>query len=231
MVSDASSSVPESSPPVRRRGRPPRNGDLTYGATRDLVIRAGLAMLTEKGYSAVGLDEILRSVKVPKGSFYHYFKSKEDFGRTLIAEYDGYFSARLDRFLLNADRAPPDRLWDFVEDAKQGMARHGFRRGCLVGNLGQEMSSLPESFRQALTEVFLNWQGRTVACLRAAQEAGALAADEDCAALAEFFWIGWEGAVLRARLEQRADPLDLFARGFFRSLGLPFPTPPLQDKR
>jgi TetR/AcrR family transcriptional repressor of nem operon len=98
------------------------------------------------------------------------------------------------------------------------MARFDFRRGCVVGNLGQEMSALPEPFRDRLHGVLLDWQARTARCLRDAQAAGEIAAEVDCAALAAFFWIGWEGAVLRAKLERSAEPLDLFANQFFACL-------------
>ena len=58
-------------------------------------------MLT-KSFHSVGLNEILTSVKVPKGSFYHYFKSKEQFGVELLAHYVREHSAKLRRFLLES---------------------------------------------------------------------------------------------------------------------------------
>lgn len=210
--------------PPRRRGRPPKNLDVTRQDTRAQLIRAGVAVLTEKGYSAVGLDEVLRAVQVPKGSFYHYFDSKEAFGQALIAAYADYFARKLDRWFLDAATPPLQRLHHFIDDAKAGMARHGFKRGCLVGNLGQEMGALPESFRAQLEHVFLDWQARTAACLAEAQRANDLPAHLDCAALAQFFWIGWEGAVLRAKLSQSPDPLDVYAEGFFTLLHRPSPT-------
>ncbi|WP_374588059.1 acrylate utilization transcriptional regulator AcuR [Ideonella dechloratans] len=206
------------SPPPRRRGRPPKGRDESQPDTRTLLIRTGVAVLTEKGYSAVGLDEVLRLAQVPKGSFYHCFDSKEAFGQALIEAYAAYFAAKLDRCFDDATRPPLQRLQHFVAEAQAGMARHGFRRGCLVGNLGQEMGALPESFRQQLGEVFQDWQARTAACLAAAQQAGEVSSRWDSAWLAEFFWIGWEGAVLRAKLERSAQPLQAFAEGFFALL-------------
>ena len=203
--------------PARRRGRPPRP-EPGYGASRDALIRAGVALLSEKGYSATGLEEVLRSAGVPKGSFYHYFASKDAFGIVLIDTYAAYFARKLDRWFLEEGAPPLQRLRNFVADARAGMARHAFRRGCVVGNLGQEMSALPESFRARLQGVLLDWQARTERCLRDAQAAGEIAPDADCAALAAFFWIGWEGAVLRAKLERAPEPLDLFATLFLTSL-------------
>lgn len=175
--------------------------------------------MTEKGYSSVGIDEVLRSVQVPKGSFYHYFESKEAFGQVLVAHYADYFARKLDRWFLDTTTKPIDRLHNFIRDAKEGMARHDFKRGCLVGNLGQEMGVLPESFRTQLEQVFLDWQARMAACLAEAQGAKEIAAHHDCATLAQFFWIGWEGAVLRAKLNRSPMPLDVYAEGFFELLG------------
>ncbi len=197
----------------RRRGRPPKPL-AQRDAVRQRLVWAGVAALTEKGYSAVGLDEILRSADVPKGSFYAYFPGKDAFGLAMIDAYGEYFARKLDRWFLDAQVPPLVRIERFIADAVDGMARFDFTRGCLVGNLGQEMGALPESFRARLLDVFRDWQHRTQRCLEAACAAGELPPQADCAFLAEVFWIGWEGAVLRAKLERRGAPLQRFARGF-----------------
>jgi TetR/AcrR family transcriptional regulator, transcriptional repressor for nem operon len=205
-------------PPPRRRGRPPKSSEVSRQDTRALLVRTGVAVLTEKGYSSVGIDELLRQAQVPKGSFYHYFESKEAFGQVLIAAYADYFAGKLDRWFLDDATPPLQRLRNFVRDARDGMEKFEFKRGCLVGNLGQEMGTLPESFREQLQQVFQDWQARTAACLRAAQQSGELPKRLDCTALSAFFWIGWEGAVLRAKLERSPQPLDVYADGFFALL-------------
>ena len=201
----------------RRRGRPPKPRE-DISDTRELLLRAGLEVLTEKGFAATGIDEILGRVGVPKGSFYHYFDSKEAFGLQLITRYGDFFARKLDRHLRNTALTPLGRLSAFVSEAIDGMSRHDYRRGCLIGNLGQEMGSLPESFRSHLKETFFDWQERFAACLQEAQNIGELSSEAKPHQLAEFFWIGWEGAVLRAKLEQSAAPLELFATFFFVSL-------------
>ena len=202
----------------RKRGRPAKDeGD--HRATREALLNAGVAVLTEKGFSATGIDEILKSVGVPKGSFYHFFGSKEAFGAALIARYDEYFVRKLDRFFLDEARSPLDRIDAFFADAERGMKRFGFRRGCLVGNLGQEMGTLPEAFRAQLTDVLLGWQRRTATVLEQAKRDGEVARSTDCAEWAAFLWTGWEGAVLRAKLERKAAPLQMFAKLFRQSIG------------
>lgn len=147
----------------RRRGRPPK--ELAgYSETRESLLRAGVAVLTEKGFSSTGIEEILRNADVPKGSFYHFFANKEAFGLELIDRYAAYFAKKLDRILTNERRSPLERLHDFVMDAEAGMRRYRFKRGCLVGNLGQEMGVLPEGYRERLREVFIDWEARTARC-------------------------------------------------------------------
>lgn len=201
----------------RRRGRPPRRREDLI-STRELLLRAGLEVLTEKGFSATGIDEILGRVGVPKGSFYHYFESKEEFGLELIDLYAKFFARKLDRHFNNKAQSPLGRLHAFIEDAKDGMTRYEYRRGCLIGNLGQEMGALPESFRARLKDTFEDWQSRLSVCFLEAQQAGQLASDVDVSQLAAFFWIGWEGAVLRAKLERTVIPLEVFTRFFFAGL-------------
>lgn len=200
-------------PVKRRRGRPPKQ-QTGHNETRQRLIRAGVVSLTEKGFASTGLDEVLKKVDVPKGSFYHYFNSKEAYGLALIDEYDSFFVHRLDRILLDDKASPITRLQQFFAESREGMARFDFNRGCLIGNLGQEMTVLPPSFRQRLIDVLVGWEKRLAVCLQQAKDAGEIADTVDPTAMAETFWIGWEGAVLRAKLERNARPLDRFANAF-----------------
>lgn len=205
-------------PPKKRgRGRPPKPGR-SRTDTRELLIRRGIEMLTEHGFASTGLDALLKQTGVPKGSFYHYFASKDEFGRAVIEGYAAYFNAKLDRWLLDKDDLPLQRLRNFITDAKDGMTRHEFRRGCLIGTLGQELAGSHESFREPLETVFVGWQNRVEACLLAAIEADEIDPGTDCSDLAAYFWIGWEGAILRAKLVRSCAPIDLFAERFFQTL-------------
>ncbi|MCG7983021.1 MAG: TetR/AcrR family transcriptional regulator [Candidatus Thiodiazotropha lotti] len=204
-------------PLKRRRGRPPKD-QAGFNQTKAELIRSGMELLTEKGYSATGIDEILRRVGVPKGSFYHYFKNKDAFGSELIRNYAKFFEHKLDKSLGNRSLPPLQRLIAFMQDAIDGMARHQFKRGCLVGNLGQEMGALPEPFRRQLIEVFEEWQQRLEACLEEAKAAGEISTTTDCKASAYLFWTGWEGAVLRAKLERTPGALQSYTDFFINSL-------------
>ena len=200
-----------------RRGRPPKVSHENRDTKAELI-RSGLEQLTENGFASSGIDKILKKVKVPKGSFYHYFASKEAFGQAVIDNYAKYFANKLDTCLLDESYPALKRISNFVEDAKMGMIRHNFKRGCLVGNLGQEVDLLPESYREQLVDILHSWQHRVAQCLTTAKTEGQLSATADCELLAEFFWIGWEGAVSRSKLVQSTQPLDNYFNCFISSL-------------
>jgi TetR/AcrR family transcriptional repressor of nem operon len=200
-----------------RRGRPPKVSRENHDTKAELI-RSGLEQLTESGFASSGIDQILKKVGVPKGSFYHYFASKEAFGQAVIENYANYFAKKLDTCLLDESYTPLTRIRNFVDGAKVGMIRHQFKRGCLVGNLGQEIDLLPESFRQQLIDIFLCWQQRLTNCLEAAQKQGEISISANCELIAEYFWIGWEGAVSRAKLVQDTKPLENYFNHFIEAL-------------
>jgi len=200
-----------------RRGRPPKVSRENQDTKAELI-RSGLEQLTERGFTSSGVDKILKKVGVPKGSFYHYFASKEAFGKAVIEQYANYFANKLNACLLDESYLPLARINNFVNDAKMGMIRHQFKRGCLVGNLGQEIELLPESFRQPLIEILLCWQHCIANCLKAAKMQGDISNTANCEQLAEYFWIGWEGAVSRAKLVQDTKPLDNYFNHFIAAL-------------
>lgn len=178
--------------------------------TRAVLVRCGTEIFSERGFQATGIDEIRARVGVPKGSFYHFFASKHAFGLAVIDNYAAYFERKLERHFADKSLTPLARLTSFAEDAKTGMQKYDFQRGCLIGNLGQELGGIDSEFRERLESVLQSWQRMTADCLEQAVTAGELPATCDCQALSEFFWIGWEGAILRAKLTRSNEPLDRF---------------------
>ena len=202
----------------RGRGRPPKT-DAGYSDTREALIRSGLALLTQNGFLATGIDAIVKNVPVPKGSFYYYFASKEDYGRQVLQSYDSFFQHKLNKYLSDIAFTPMTRLGNFVADAGKGMQKYAFARGCLVGNLMQESPSLPAAFKQQLQLILHSWQRLVASCLSASLQQGEIDATLPPDSLAALFWSGWEGAVMRAKLFQSVDPLNEFWHYFAHSVG------------
>jgi len=180
-------------------------------ATRARLIRAGLEAVLEGGWAATGVDKVLRSVDVPKGSFYYYFESKDDFGFALLESYQEFYLKRLERcFGEAADEQPrplAEQMAAFLKESTEGMKRFRWRRGCLVGALGQELGALHTTFRRRLESSLVQWESILATALERAKARGEIRASIDVDRMARSFWASWEGAVLRSRLSRSPDPL------------------------
>jgi TetR/AcrR family transcriptional repressor of nem operon len=185
------------------------------GDTRSAIIWCGTELLTERGFQITGIDEILSIVGVPKGSFYYYFKSKHEFGVAVVDNYVQFYAQKMALLFDNPERTPLQRLQDFVDDGKLGMAKYDFKRGCLIGNMGQELAALNDEFRERLEQVMQTWEARVTTLFALARDTGEIAQSHDPESLSQFFWIGWEGAILRSKLTRSVAPLDRFAQIFF----------------
>ena len=186
--------------------------------TRNALVWCGTELLTERGFQITGIDEVLKRVGVPKGSFYHYFKSKDHFGHAVIDNYEAYYAKKMDRIFGDSSQPPLQRLVNFTANAKNGMVKFDFKRGCLIGNLGQELAALDTQFRERLEGVLVSWEKRVAECLSESIDIGELAPGQDPQALSRFFWVGWEGAILRSKLMRSLEPIDQFTSIFFRSV-------------
>lgn len=183
-----------------------------------LLINIGTAIFTQKGFSITSLDEIVEIAEIPKGSFYYYFKSKDEFAIEVIKNYGIYFSKKLQRILSNDKKSPLERLKEFTKEAEAGVRRYEFKRGCLIGNLGQEMATLEEHFRIELLNVIADWRDQVRQCIDLAKERREIKTTVDASELANFFWCAWEGAVLCSKLELSTQPLNIVSRLFITEL-------------
>jgi TetR/AcrR family transcriptional repressor of nem operon len=186
--------------------------------TRAELITAGMQLFASQGYNATGLDAVLKLAKVPKGSFYHFFGSKEEFGLAVIEEFSGRFLARLDFLLSDQTLTPLNRLRNFLERGESQLAQHQCTVGCLIGDLGQELAANNERLRARLDEIMFSWQKRLAVCIREAQQANEIHAAADPFVLAGFILSGWEGAVLRAKVMKSPQPVREFLETLFATV-------------
>jgi TetR/AcrR family transcriptional repressor of nem operon len=186
--------------------------------TRTRLVQCGTEMLSEKGFSSTSIDQVLARVGVPKGSFYYYFESKDDFGHAVIDNYAFLWEQKLTRLLRDPNVRPLQRVWNYIAEGARGLEKYAFRRGCLVGNMGQELAALDESFRERILKVLQDWTASLAECLKEAQVAGEVSSDLDADLIASFFWFSWEGAILKAKLERSTQPVDEFRDVLFKQI-------------
>ena len=186
------------------------------GEVRQQLLETGMAMLLKRGYHDLGIADLLEETKTPKGSFYHYFKSKEDFGLQAIDLYMAGAHKALDACLGDESLPPLQRVRRFFEVIEQSYRGEGYL-GCLLGGLGQELSGVSETFRRKVEECFSQIEQRLAQCLEKAAEKGELAPGTDPRHMAKLLVNCWEGAALRSRLRRDPGPLREMLDFYFRA--------------
>lgn len=173
-------------------------------------------MLLKHGYNHLGIQILLTATGIPKGSFYHHFRDKEDFALQVIDLYMGGVHAGLDACLGDTARPPLERVRHFFEMTEQHYRQEGYM-GCLLGGLGQELSGISDVFRGRIETCFATIAERMGTCLEEARQRGDLPEDSDVRQLACLLVDCWEGAALRSRLQRDAAPLNAMLDFYFRS--------------
>lgn len=180
------------------------------------LLESGLAKIKLQGYHRTGIQEVLNAVGVPKGSFYHYFRSKEDFALQVLALESQTDLAFLNDNLSGASRSPLQRLRNHFEQIiTYRQTTKNFSGGCLLGNMGQEMGDVSDTFASKLEALFELRLEAIADCLKQAQSEGELAPNCVPHDLAEFIFNSWEGALMRMKTQRSTRPLVVFVDSVF----------------
>ena len=183
--------------------------------TKARIIAEGARIVREKGFNNTGIQEILQAAEVPKGSFYFYFASKEEFGLHLIDHHMALTRKWMAKYLEAAGLAPLASMKAFFDDVIHYFEAQGCQAGCPVGNIAQEMADLSEAFRAKVKEAFIEMRNALARCLEAARLCGEIDPRTDPYETADFILNSWEGALLRMKAQKDVQPLTLFDRMIF----------------
>ena len=186
--------------------------------TRNAILEAAAPLIHSQGFHKTGLKDILDAAGVPKGSFYFYFKSKDDFGLALVDHLAQSMRERSAPVLQDTVLPPLERLSRFFSALCRNLKSIGYERGCPIGNLAQEMSDLSPAMREQLHQAMAAITGRFAGVLREAAERGDLPADLDPDQTAAFIFDAWEGALLRMKTEKSPASLERFHSFVFNRL-------------
>lgn len=188
---------------------------MKYNDTKHRIIEIGTAIILAKGYHAVGLQEILKEAGVPKGSFYHYFKSKEDFGIALVESYGKQSFEMTSQLLESQHLSPKQKLKTIFIYWREYHIQHCCNATCLVGRLGTEMASASEPIRAAVKKQADRWVDVLAALIVASQSQGEFSLVGEPHVLAEFIYAAWQGSLTRMQINKDIGPLDLFLEQVF----------------
>jgi len=178
--------------------------------TREEIIRKGAELIHAQGFNATGLQQILQTAGIPKGSFYFYFKSKEDFGLEIINYFNATISAIFTRYLSDKKMPPLKRLGKLFEFFESAFQKNGYALGCPIGNLSLELADTNERLRLHLVGVIETLITQIELCLQEAKREKSIPASLNTADTARFIFHGFEGAVLHMKVVKSIEPFQAF---------------------
>ncbi|MER5197279.1 TetR/AcrR family transcriptional regulator [Streptomyces sp. NPDC002755] len=176
--------------------------------TRKNILDAAQRIMAHKGYSAVGLNEVLAEAGVPKGSFYHYFPSKDAFGEALLSSYFADYVADMDRILAASGKPAAERLMAYWRQWRETQSLDECQGKCLAVKLGAEVADLSEPMRLQLkagTDQIVDRLERTIAD---GLRDGSLSIEGTPREIAQPLYDLWLGASVMAKIHRSLAPLD-----------------------
>ena len=190
-------------------------GGMARSSNRERILTEGLRVVHEHGFAGASVRDIVHAAGVPQGSFTNHFASKEAFGLEVLDLYASRGRAAIEATLRNEALAPLQRLRAYIDARRDRLTQTGIRNGCLYGNFLAEANEHGEAIRRRVEEIFTETRTAVAATLRASVEAGEVPGSLNCDEVAGFVVSSLQGAILVAKAEGSAAPIDQFENILF----------------
>lgn len=180
-----------------------------------LILEKGSEIIHQKGYNNTSINEICSAANMPKGSFYYYFGSKEDFAVELIDYYCSFMFSVQEKHLNMTELSYIDRLRGYYEEFRGYFAGKNCGGGCPIGNLAQELSDSNDLLRTKLQEALEKTKKNIAVFLKKAIENDEISDKLNADEFADFIFNSWEGSLLRMKVTKSMIPMELFEKMVF----------------
>ena len=177
--------------------------------TRDDILKSVIDTVHRQGLTATGLSELFKVSGASAGSFYNYFRSKDELGHALIDFEWAQLQANILEPALSQGQDPVEQVFWILDRLEAKQLKEPKCGGCLLGNLVVDLVEQDPSFRDHLLQVFSKWEAVLAQILRQAKPQ--LQPDTNPDILAEKLITAIEGAMLMGKLYRDADRIR---RGF-----------------
>ncbi|GIE78680.1 TetR family transcriptional regulator [Actinoplanes philippinensis] len=188
--------------------------------TRTQLLLAAERSFAHKGYAAVGINEVLSGAGVPKGSFYHYFGSKDAFGEAVIVRYFEQYLTEMDEILDAAGQDWAARILAYFASWRASQSFGDCAGKCLAVKLSAEVADMSEPMRLALKAGTTQVVDRLERAITGAVQDGSSPFTGDARATAESLYQLWLGASVMAKVQRSLAPMDTATALTRRLLGV-----------
>lgn len=172
------------------------------------IIDSARPLIGERGFSAVGITQILTQARIPKGSFYHYFDSKERFGEELLTLYIADYLATVEHVFAVPHKTGFEKITSYLEFWRSTHIDGKVGDKCLIVKLAAEIADLSENMRQIMQSGTAKVIERIAQAVQAGQQDGSVTAQAPATLLASALYQAWLGATLMVKVTKNAHPFD-----------------------
>jgi TetR/AcrR family transcriptional regulator, transcriptional repressor for nem operon len=179
------------------------------------ILEKGHEIIRQKGYNKTGVEEIIRTCNIPKGSFYNFFKSKEDFGIKALNYYTEKQYQFIKEYLTNKKMKPINRLKKLYYLMTDINKEENFAYGCLIGNMTQEMAGISVGIIDEANKDLKMVRELFKDCIEEAQRSGEIRNDFSANDLSVYVQNNFYGAQLKAKAEKDLNSYKVFMKMTF----------------
>ncbi|AXY23864.1 HTH-type transcriptional repressor NemR (plasmid) [Komagataeibacter saccharivorans] len=179
-----------------------------HRAARQHILETARPLIGQRGFSAVGLAQILDVAGIPKGSFYHYFESKEAFGEELLRTYIEEYLIKMNDILDNGEGNAAQRITRYCQFWRDTHIDGQIGNKCLIVKLAAEVSDLSERMRTILEIGTRSVIERIARVIAAGQEEGSIGNTQPAPMLAAVLYQLWLGSTLMVKITHSSPPFD-----------------------
>jgi TetR/AcrR family transcriptional repressor of nem operon len=178
----------------------------TSNSTRDRIILAAVELFYAQGYSATGMADILKKANANSGSFYFFFKSKEELLDAVLDWYLANLEPILIKPLYERTNDPIERIFLLLDDYRQKILTTDFAFTCPIGRLALEIDPTKRNIHAKIAANFNGWTAAVRKCLDDAADRFPASADRE--QLAQLVLTVMEGGVMQSRAQRAIQPFD-----------------------
>lgn len=179
-----------------------------YKHNKEDILNVGYNVLRKNGYHGVGINQILKESGIPKGSFYNFFESKEDFAQQVVRQYGCSNESWIANYFEQSVSSPVESLKAFYRVVIKMNEDDDYAGGCLVNNMSIEVGGTNDVIAAEADEHFVSWLRVLAGVIEKGQKNGEIIKKFEPMELAEYLHAGFYGALSRSKVTRSKTYLE-----------------------
>ncbi|MBI4355247.1 MAG: TetR/AcrR family transcriptional regulator [Candidatus Omnitrophica bacterium] len=173
-----------------------------HPVTKEKLLDAAQTLMLGRGFPATTVDAICDEAGVTKGSFFHYFESKEALGKALLERFAACAQQMIEEAPFQRQPDPLQRVYGYLDFTIALSKDPKHSQGCLLGTFAQELSDTSPEIRRCCANSFARWVANIQRDLDAARRRYAPKAPIDTKSLAEHLIAVMEGSIILCKAQR-----------------------------